>query len=141
MLVPLYLPITVDEDTNRIFQAIAQKFREARFGNRSSNIPSLRLLYQLDDENMPVEHNIFDSSPAHELIEEISHKANTFVAKKLSTALPEKAFLRRQTSPNARRLQTFADRMNRLGYEIDTDSSGTLQNSLFKVQDAGLRKV
>lgn len=97
-------------------------------------------MYQLDDENVPVEQNIFDSSPAHELIEEISHKANYFVAKKLSSAMPEKAFLRRQASPNPRRLQTFADRLTRLGYEIDTDSSGTLQNSLFQVKDDEIRK-
>lgn len=120
--------------------AIANKFREDRFGRRSTNIPPLRLLYQIDDENVPVEHNIFDSSAAHELIEELSHKANMFVARKLFASMPEKAFLRRQASPNQRRLQQFAERMTRVGYEIDTTSSGTLQNSLFKVQDPDFRK-
>lgn len=120
---------------------MAQKFRESRFGSRAENIPPLRLLYQLDDENVPVEQNIFDSTPAHELIEELSHKANTLVAKKIATALPEKAFLRRQAPPNPRRLQTFAERMTRIGYEIDTTSSGTLQNSIFRVEDANMRKV
>lgn len=120
---------------------MANKFREARFGRRSTSIPSLRLLYQLDDENVPVEHNIFDSSSAHELIEELSHKANLAVAQKLFNATPEKALLRRQSSPNSRRLATFAERMAKAGYEIDTTSSGTLQNSLFQVQDADLRKV
>jgi protein SSD1 len=94
----------------------------------------------LDDENVPVEHNIFDSTSSHELIEELMHKANSYVAQKLAAGLPEKALLRRQAPPNPRRLQTFADRMNRLGYEIDTTSSGTLQNSLFKVDDTGIRK-
>lgn len=122
-------------------QRIAQKFREARYGSRSDEVPPLRLLHQLDDENVPVEHNIFDSTPAHEIIEELSHKANTFVAQRIATALPDKAFLRRQAPPNARRLATFADRMTRIGYEIDTSSSGTLQNSLFNVKDADLRKV
>jgi protein SSD1 len=95
----------------------------------------------MDDENVPVEHNIFDSSPAHELMEELSHKANFFVARKLLAAMPEKAFLRRQLSPNPRRLQTFVDRMNNLGYEIDPTSSGSLQCSLFKVKDPEIRKV
>ncbi|KAK2774648.1 hypothetical protein FQN52_001243 [Onygenales sp. PD_12] len=124
----------------KILNNIAVKFRESRFGNRSSEIPSLRLLYQLDDENVPVEHNIFDSTPAHELIEELSHKANSFVAKKLASALPEKALLRRQASPNERRLATFVDRMTRLGYDIDAASSGTLQTSLFKIEDSDIRK-
>lgn len=97
-------------------------------------------MYQLDDENVPVEENIFDSSPAHELIEELSHKANAFVAKTIFAGLPEKAFLRRHASPNPRRLQTFAERMNAIGYEIDTSSSGTLQNSLFSIEDDGIRK-
>lgn len=90
---------------------------------------------------MPVELNIFDSSPAHEVIEELSYKANFFVARKLFAAMPEKAFLRRQAVPNPRRLQTFVDRMTRLGYDIDPSSSGSLQASLFKVQDVDLRKV
>ena len=104
-------------------------------------MPPLRLLHQLDDENVPVEHNIFDSTPAHEIIEELGHKANTLVAERIAEALPEKAFLRRQAPPNARRLATFAARMTRLGYDMDTSSSGTLQNSLFNVKDADLRKV
>ncbi|KAI4240560.1 MAG: hypothetical protein L6R40_005048 [Gallowayella cf. fulva] len=119
---------------------IAQKFREARYGSRAEDVPPLRLLHQLDDENVPVEHNIFDSTPAHEIIEELGHKANSYVAQKIARALPEKAFLRRQASPNPRRLQTFAERMTRIGYEIDTSSSGALQNSLFNVKDAALRK-
>lgn len=89
---------------------------------------------------MPVEHNIFDSSAAHELIEELSHKANAFVASKLVEGIGEKALIRRQPSPNPRRLRTFAERMTNIGYDIDTSSSGTLQNSLFNVDDEDLRK-
>jgi protein SSD1 len=119
---------------------ITQKFRQARFGNRTTDIPPLRLLYGLDDENVPVEENIFDSTPAHELIEELSHKANAFIAKKIVAGLPEKALVRRQAPPNPRRLETIADRMNAIGYDIDTTSSGTLQNSLFQVDDDDIRK-
>lgn len=124
----------------KTLHTIANKFREARFGHRSGTIAPLRLLYQLDDENVPVEQNIFNTSPAHEIIEEISHKVNFFVAQKILAALPEKALLRRQTPPNPRRLATLADRMTRAGYGIDTSSSGTLQNSLFQVEDPDLRK-
>ena len=105
------------------------------------DVPQLRLFYQLDDENVPVEHNIFDSTPAHEIIEELSYKANSYIAQVIAAALPEKALLRRQAPPNQRRLATFADRMTRIGYNIDTTSSGSLQNSLFSVQDVEIRKV
>jgi protein SSD1 len=100
----------------------------------------LRLLQQLDDENIPVKHNIFDSSPATELVEELMHKTNSYIGQRLAEGLPEKALLRRQSPPNSRRLQTFVERMTALGYEIDPTSSGTLQNSLFKVEDAEIRK-
>ncbi|KAK5194737.1 Translational repressor [Exophiala xenobiotica] len=124
----------------KILHGIANKFREARFGHRSADIAPLRLFYQLDDENVPVEQNIFNSSAAHEIMEEISCKANFFVAQKIFTAMPDKAFLRRQAPPNPRRLLNFADRMTRAGYEVDASSSGTLQNSIFQVGDPDFRK-
>ncbi|KAF2869797.1 cell wall biogenesis protein phosphatase Ssd1 [Massariosphaeria phaeospora] len=124
----------------KMLHHITQKFRQARFGDRTTDIPPLRLLYQLDDENVPVEENIFDSTPAHELIEELSHKTNSFVAKKIASGLPEKALLRRQGSPNPRRLQTISDRLNAIGYSIDNTSSGSLQTSLFQIDDVDIRK-
>jgi len=72
---------------------VAQKLRAARYGVDTKKIPSLRLLYQLDDENVPVESNIFNTSPAHNIIEELSYLANAVVAQKIYAALPEKALL------------------------------------------------
>ncbi|KAF2667852.1 RNB-domain-containing protein [Microthyrium microscopicum] len=128
------------EDVKKL-NSIIRRWRQARYGDRSEvEIPALRLVYQLDDENVPPENNIFNSSPAHELIEEICCKANYFVANKLHEAMPEKAFLRRQDAPNMRRLQTFHERMNGIGLDIDTESSGSLQNSIFKIEDDDTRK-
>ena len=124
-----------------MIQSIAHKFRDERCGNRIVNVSPLPLLHQLDDENVPVECNIFETSAAHELVEEFNQKANAFVAQKLFAEMPDKAFLRRQAAPNPRRLQTFVERMNRLGFEIDPSSSGSLQSSLCKVADVDLRKV
>ncbi|EFY95380.2 exoribonuclease II [Metarhizium robertsii] len=130
----------VPVNTVQILQAVAQKFREARLGAGGEPIAPLRLFQQLDDENNPVQDNIFDSTQALELVEELMHKVNSYVAQRLAEGLPEKALLRRQASPNPRRLQTFVDRMNALGYDIDASGSGALQNSLFKVDDTDLRK-
>ncbi|KAJ5180612.1 hypothetical protein N7492_003822 [Penicillium capsulatum] len=130
----------VPNDNIRLLSVASNKFRDARFGNRVANVPSLRLIQQLDDENVPVEFNIFDSTPAHDLVEEVSRQANYFVARKVAAAMPDKAFLRRQPSPNSRRLTLFVERMNRLGYAIDSSSSGSLQSSLCKVQDIDIRK-
>ncbi|PHH86462.1 hypothetical protein CDD83_10215 [Cordyceps sp. RAO-2017] len=131
---------TVSVNTIQILQGVSQKFREGRLGAGGEPIAPLRLFQQLDDENNPVEDNIFNSSPALEMIEELMHRANAHVAQRLAAGLPEKALLRRQAAPNPRRLQTFVERMTALGYEIDASSSGALQNSLFKVDDTDLRK-
>jgi protein SSD1 len=119
---------------------IVQKWREARFGDRSENLPSLRLMYQLDDENVPPEANIFNSSAAHELVEELAIKANFTVAKTIHAGMPGKALLRRQAPPNPRRLQTFNERMTSIGLDIDTESSGTLQTSVFKIKNEESRR-
>ncbi|EPQ62312.1 Bgt-2133 [Blumeria graminis f. sp. tritici] len=118
---------------------VAQNWRETRL-NTDEKVAPLRLIYQLDDENSLVERNIFNSSPSVEVIEELMHKANAFVAQKIFKGLPEKAFLRRQSAPKPGRLQTFAERMNLIGHVIDTTSSGSVQNSLFKIEDADVRK-
>ena len=127
-------------ETIKVLNSITQRFRQDRFGGEESSIPPLRLMYQLDDENVPVEQNIFDSSPSHEMIEELSHKTNAFIAEKIHAAMPDKALLRRQASPNQRRLNLFAERMSNIGYEIDISSSAALQNSLFRIEDQDVRK-
>ncbi|KFA64843.1 hypothetical protein S40285_08650 [Stachybotrys chlorohalonatus IBT 40285] len=130
----------VTVNTVQILNAVAQKFRETRLGAGGEPIAPLRLLQQLDDENNPVQRNIFDSTQALELVEELMHKANAYVAQLLAQGLPDKALLRRQAAPNPRRLQTFVERMTALGYDIDSTGSGALQNSLFRVDDSDLRK-
>lgn len=131
---------TVQAKDVQILNAVAQKFREARLGSEDEPIAPLRLLHQLDDENIPIKHNLFDSTSGTELVEELQHKVNAYVAQRLAQELPEKALLRRQGAPNARRLQTFVERMRAIGYDFDTTSSGTVQNSLFKVDDNDIRK-
>ncbi|KAJ2966001.1 hypothetical protein NQ176_g10348 [Zarea fungicola] len=127
-------------NTVKILQLVAQKFREARLGAGGAPIAPLRLFQQLDDENNPVQFNIFDSTESLELVEELMHKANAYIAQRLVQGLPDKALLRRQSPPNPRRLQTFVDRMNSVGYDIDASGSGALQNGLFNVDDSELRQ-
>ncbi|KAK5717896.1 Translational repressor [Elasticomyces elasticus] len=131
-----------EERTKQILMLhnVTQKFRQARFGGEETVVPPLRLFYQLDDENVPVESNIFDSSPSHEMIEELSNKTNAVVAEKIFQAMPDRALLRRQANPNPRRLQTFAERMSNIGIEVDISSSAALQNSLFRIEDDDVRK-
>ncbi|EZG10593.1 hypothetical protein H106_00642 [Trichophyton rubrum CBS 735.88] len=124
----------------KLLADVSNKLRDARLGHRAEKLRPLRLLYQLDDENVPVQQNIFNASPGREAIDELTYMANHYVARKIFEAFPEHALLRRQASPNFRRLGTFVERMSKLGYNIDPTSSGTLQNSLFKVENDDVRK-
>lgn len=122
-------------------QQLTRKSREQRYGVDGVDIPALRLLYQTDDENVPNTENIFETRPAYEIVEELLIKTNSLIAEKIATALPEKALLRRQSPPSQRRLTTFGDRINRLGYKIDTSSGAALQSGLFGMEDPDVRKV
>lgn len=122
-------------------QDITRKLRQQRYGADGVDIPALRLVSLLDDENIPVEDNIFHSRPAYELLEELFVSTNSVVAQKISAGLPEKALLRRHSHPNQRRLENFGERMNRLGHKIDISSSAALQTSLFRLEDDVVRKV
>jgi protein SSD1 len=122
-------------------QQLTKKSREQRYGLNETEIPPLRLLYQTDDENVPNTENIFETRPAYELVEELLIKTNSLVAEKIAAALPEKALLRRQSPPTPRRLATFGDRINRLGYNVDISSSAALQTGLFALKDSDVRKV
>ncbi|KAI5300152.1 hypothetical protein KEM55_009136 [Ascosphaera atra] len=123
-----------------LLRTIAVKLREKRFGLRVEDPPALNLLSLLDDQNVPVQPNVYHSTPAHEMIQEIMHKTNELVAKLMYSNLPHMSLLRRQPAPNARRLQTFVDRMTNLGYKIDATSSGSLQTSLFQIEDDDIRE-
>ena len=106
-----------------------------------SNNTTLRLLHQLDDEAIPVEENIFHSTPAQALIEELSITTNAFIAQKIATALPDKALLRRHAPAIQRRIDIFGNRMNRLCHNIDITNGASIQNSLLNLESDIIRKV
>lgn len=128
------------EEAVGILKKFTKLSREHRYGVHNAEIPPLRLLYQTDDENVPNTENVFESRPAYELVEELLIKVNTLVAEKIAAAMPEKALLRRQSAPNQRRLATFGERINRLGYNLDISNSAALQSGLVKLEDADVRK-
>lgn len=67
--------------------------------------------------------------------------ANIAVAQHIAVHLPEQALLRRHDTPIERRLVTFSERAERLGYKMDTSSSGTLMRSFEEIEDPTARKL
>jgi protein SSD1 len=74
-------------------------------------------------------------------VEELFIRTNSFVGRKIAAGLPEKALLRRHSPPNQRRIENFAERMNRYKQDIDVSSSAALQTSLYRLQDPVVRQV
>lgn len=124
----------------RMLYNITRRMRAQRLQLSGANNSILRLLQQLDDEAVPVEENIFSTTSAQNIVEELAIKTNAAVAAKLFSALPEKALLRRHAPAVQRRMEIFKERMERLGFNIDTTNGATLQNSLLNLESDIIRK-
>ncbi|CAG8719638.1 1333_t:CDS:2, partial [Cetraspora pellucida] len=120
---------------------LSQRLREQRLKRGALSLGSIKLNFELDEHNNPIECNIYEHKDANQLIEEFMLLANMSVAQKISSAFPEQALLRRHAPPIERRLNDFVEHVKRLGYDIDTSSAGALQRSFNAVEDDSVREV
>jgi len=95
----------------------------------------------LDETELPIDCGLNERVEACELVEEFMLLANVAVAQHIAVHLPEQALLRRHDVPLERRIKTFAERAQRLGYKIDASSSGAIMRSLEAVTDPTARRV
>lgn len=66
---------------------------------------------------------------------------NMSVAQQVTVHLPEQALLRRHEVPIDRRITAFKERVERLGYNVDTSSAGAIQKSLDTISDPLERSI
>jgi exoribonuclease R len=71
------------------------------------SLGSIKLNFELDKHNSPIECTVYEHKDANRLIEEFMLLANMSVAQKISSAFPEQALLRRHAPPIERRLVRF----------------------------------
>ncbi|KAK9373899.1 uncharacterized protein V1513DRAFT_480069 [Lipomyces chichibuensis] len=129
-----------ETDSVQILRNVALGFRKRRLNSATVDLPHLHLLNQLEDENVPVETNLFERRASSPVVDEIMIKVNSIVASILSQKLGERAFLRRHLAPNLHRLNAFLEKMRILGFDFDGSSSSKLQSSLFQIGDADTLK-
>ncbi|BFZ65444.1 Translational repressor [Saitoella coloradoensis] len=130
----------LEDDLSRLCR-VTTVLRRKRLGSTKLELDSLRLLAELDDEDLPQGTNLFESTAAAWLVEELMMKAEIAVAEKINEKFSEGALLRRHPRPQERRLRLFLDKAKRLGYEIDGTDGASLQRSLLQIDDLDIRKA
>jgi protein SSD1 len=85
-------------------QELSQRLREQRSRRGALSLGSIKLTFELDEHENPIECTVYEHKDANRLIEEFMLLANMSVAQKISSAFPEQALLRRHAPPIERRL-------------------------------------
>ncbi|KZT12467.1 RNB-domain-containing protein [Laetiporus sulphureus 93-53] len=125
----------------QILHDIAKQLRTRRYQSSCIRTESLRLSFKLDDNGMPVDCWQYERHEAHHLVEEFMLLTNIAVAQQVAVHFSEQALLRRHDPPIDRRIAAFAERAERMGYNIDTSSSASLFKSLEAVNDPVARSI
>lgn len=123
------------ESDLRALHSIAQTLRQRRLDGGAMTSNKHRVAFVLDDEGRPVDCAAQNRIEANILVEEFMLLANVSVAQLIAHGLPEQALLRRHEPPIERRLEGFAKRAHKLGYDFDGSSAAALQKSFDSVQD------
>ncbi|KAF8165293.1 hypothetical protein B0H34DRAFT_688609 [Crassisporium funariophilum] len=130
----------IEKDIN-ILQSLAKKLRAQRFRNGALSLESPSLSFKLDENGLPTDCGQYERAEANYLIEEFMLLTNISVAQHIAVHLPEQALLRRHDTPIERRLTTFTQRAGRLGYTMDTSSSGALMRSFEAINNPTARRL
>jgi len=125
----------------QVLQVIAKQLRSQRFQNGALSLDSPSLSFKLDDEGLPTDCGQYERTEANTMIEEFMLLTNISVAQQVAVHLPEQALLRRHDTPIDRRLVTFNQRAERLGYKMDTSSSGALMKSFDAIENPTARRL
>lgn len=83
---------------------LATELRRKRYDYGALSLNSVKLKFELDSQGQPISVSTAETKEANRLIEELMLLANISVAKKISSAYPEEALLRRHEPPLQKRL-------------------------------------
>ncbi len=122
-----------------VFHQLASKLREERFSKGSINFESTEVKFQLDKDSNPIGVFIKEQKEAHRLVEDFMLLANKkvaeFVGKPKGSKKPRPFVYRVHDEPSPEKLNTFAQFVSKLGYEMNISSRQNIiksYNNLFK---------
>ncbi|KAF9547021.1 hypothetical protein EC957_009025 [Mortierella hygrophila] len=134
-------PRATVEDNIKTFFKLSQILRQRRFDNGALSVNSIKLAFETDNMQNPLDAAVFELKESNRLIEEFMLLANMSVAKQIFDFFPEQALLRRHEEPLEKRMADFIQHMKKIGIELDASSAGALQTSMDAIQDPDVRKV
>lgn len=120
---------------------VAQLLRRER-SEHALFIKTPQLDIQFDkEEGTPNQISVQQPLEADVILSEFQILANMQVAQKISSHFPDHALLRSQAPPNERKLKDLTRYLNGLGYTIDPESPGQLQQSIDQVDNEEAKSV
>ncbi|CAG9539807.1 unnamed protein product [Cercopithifilaria johnstoni] len=114
---------------------IALILRKKRFENGSLYLDMPKLRFALDETSgMPNGLCLDERKEANFLVEEFMLLANIAVARKIESAFPKTALLRRHPPPKIKMLRDILEKCEKVGFVINGSSSATISSSLQKYE-------
>jgi len=127
------------KDDILVFHALSSKLREKRFRKGSINFESTEVKFNLDEKSNPIGVYIKEQKEAHRLVEDFMLLANKKVAEFIGKPKGKKKIkpfvYRVHDEPSPEKLNTFAQFVSKLGYEMNISSRQNIvksYNNLFK---------
>ncbi|KAL3991038.1 RNB domain family protein [Acanthocheilonema viteae] len=122
---------------------IALILKKRRFENGSLYLDVPKLRFTLDDTSgMPNGLCLDERKEANFLVEEFMLLANIAVARKIESAFPKTALLRRHPPPKIKMLRDILEKCEKIGFAVDGSSSRSISSSLQKYEgDTDLKRT
>ncbi|MCD6180080.1 MAG: ribonuclease R [Bacteroidales bacterium] len=127
------------KDEVLVLHQISSKLREERFSKGSINFESTEVKFKLDKDSNPIGIFIKEQKEAHRLVEDFMLLANKKVAEFVGKPRDKKKVkpfvYRVHDEPSPEKLNTFAQFVNKLGYDMNISSRKNIiksYNNLFK---------
>ncbi|VDK85103.1 unnamed protein product [Onchocerca ochengi] len=122
---------------------IAVILKRKRFENGSLYLDMPKLNFALDEmSGMPNGLSLRERKESSFLVEEFMLLANIAVARKIESAFPKTALLRRHPPPKIKMLRDILEKCEKVGFTIDGSTSATISSSLRKYEgDTELKRT
>ncbi len=117
-----------------VLHDLASKLRKVRFEKGAIAFTSQEVKFRLDEKGKPIEAFIKEQKESNKLIEDFMLLANRRVAERIGRKRgkqePRTFVYRIHDMPNPEKLNTFAEFLKKLGYNLHTGSQKSISSSL-----------